>query len=213
MAGKRRPTNLTFNTAYYADAGMCRITSKGAADATTAAIKAFDRDDKTVWWDKAAASWIQCQYADGRQCLVTSYAVVCPERQRLPRTLELSASNDGGLHWTLLDTQNAPEFTEQTPRREFTIARPTKWNIYRLNVTAANPSEGTQISTIELNEAINCRPKVAVASVTLDHRSRTLPADSRATFNATIAPMETFDREVDWINRRWADCPRKSARR
>ena len=86
VAGKGRPTNLKFNTAYYADAGMCRITSRGAADAATAASKAFDGDDKTAWLDKAATSWIQCQYADGRKYLVTSYVVVCKEKQRLPRS-------------------------------------------------------------------------------------------------------------------------------
>lgn len=200
VAGKGRPTNLTFNTAYYAQAGMCQITSQGAADATTIANKAFDGDDKTAWLDKAASSWIQCEYADGRRYLVTSYAVVCRERQRLPRTLELSGSNDGGSSWTLLDTRKAPGFAEQTPRREFTIAKPAKWSIYRLSVTAANENEGTQISTIELNEAIDCRPEVAVATVTIDQQALTLPADSRATLNATITPMGTFEREVAWAS-------------
>ncbi|MCY3019500.1 MAG: nucleoside hydrolase [Planctomycetota bacterium] len=200
VAGKGRPTNLTFNTAYYAQAGMCQITSKGAADATTAAIKAFDRDDKTAWLDKAASSWIQCQYADGRKYVVTSYAVVCRDKQRLPRTFELSGSNDGGVGWTLLDTQQGPGFTEQTQRREFAIAKPAKWNIYRLSVTAASGTEGTQIASIELNEAINCRPNVAVATVTLDQQTLALPANSRATLNATLAPMETFEREVAWTS-------------
>ena len=200
VAGKGRPTNLTFNTAYYADAGMCQITSRGAADAATAAIKAFDHDDKTAWLDKAAASWIQCQYADGRKYQVTSYAVVCQDQQRLPRTLELSGSNDGGVSWTRLDRQEAPGFTEQSPRREFPVAKPAKWNLYRLSVAAANENQGTQISTIELNEAIHCRPNVAVAAATLDQKALTLPAHNRATLNATITPMETFERTVAWVS-------------
>ena len=200
VAGKGRPTNLTFNTAYYAQDGMCHITSRGAVDAMTAAGKAFDGDDKTAWLDNAASSWIQCQYADGRKYLVTSYAVVCPEKQRLPRTLELSGSNDGGVHWAILDTQRDAGFTARTQRREFTIAKPAKWNIYRLGVIAANDNEGTQISTIELNEAINCRPNVAVASVTIDQKTLTLPANGRATLNATITPAETFNREVAWAS-------------
>jgi hypothetical protein len=131
-------TGINTWQAGYAQAGMCRITSKGAADATTAASKAFDGDDRTAWVDKSASSWIQCQYADGRKYLVTSYAVICPEKQRLPRTLELSGSNDGGIHWTVLDTQKDGGFSEQTQRREFAIAKPAKWNIYRLSVTAAD---------------------------------------------------------------------------
>jgi hypothetical protein len=67
-------------------------------------------------------------------------------------------------------------------------------------VTAANENEGIRIATIELNEAIHCRPGVAVATVTIDQKSLTLPADSRATLNATVAPRETFEREVAWVS-------------
>ena len=200
VAGKARPMSLKFNTACYAQAGMCRITSKGAAAATAAAIKAFDWSDKTAWLDKAASSWIQCRYADGRKYLVTSYAVVCRDKQRLPRTVELAGSNDGGVRWARLDIRKAPGFTARTHRREFTIARPAKWNIYRLAVTAANGKEGTRISTIELNEAIDCRPKVAAATVSIDQEALTLPAHGRATLNATITPMGTFERQVAWVS-------------
>jgi hypothetical protein len=57
------------------------------------------------WQDKAAQSWIQYQHADGRKRLVTSYAVVCNDQHRLPRTLELLGSNDGGANWTRLNLQ------------------------------------------------------------------------------------------------------------
>jgi len=200
VAGKGRPADLIFNTAYYAQAGMCQITSQNAADAATDAIKAFDHDDKTAWQDQAASSWIQCQYADGRKYRVTSYAVICRDKQRLPRTMELSGSNDGGVTWTRLDLQEATGFTEQSLRREFPVAQPAKWNFYRLSVTAANDNQGIQVSTIELNEAIHCRPNVAVAAVTLDQKALTLPAHDRATLSATIAPMNTFERTVEWVS-------------
>ncbi|MHB1305528.1 MAG: nucleoside hydrolase [Limisphaerales bacterium] len=200
VSGQGRPANLTFNTAYYAQAGMCQITSRGATEAATSASQAFDHDDQTVWRDQAAASWIQCQFADGRKYLVTSYAVLCPDAHRLPRTLELSGSNDGGASWTRLDAQPAPGFTGQTPRREFTVARPAKWNLYRLDVTAANEPEGVSIATLELNEAIHCRPQVAVAAVTLDRQSLSLPVHGRAALNATLTPRDTWDREVAWVS-------------
>lgn len=199
-AGKGRPQNLTFNTAYYADAGMCQISSRGAADVATSAIKAFDHDDQTAWLDKRVASWIQCQYVDGRKYRVTHYAVICKDQHRLPRTLELSGSNDDGGNWTRLDFQESPAFNELSLRREFNIAQPAKWNLYRLNVTAANESEGVQISTIELAEAIHCRPKVAVAAVTLDQSVLSLPVCGRATLNATLSPMHTYEREVAWVS-------------
>ena len=177
---------------------MCQITASGAADASMAAGKAFDRDEKTAWLEKAASSWIQCQYADGRKSRVTSYAVVCLEKERVPRTLELSGSNDGGSTWTRLDLQEAPAFTEQATRREFPLTNPAKWNLYRLRVTAADAQEGVQISTLELNEAIHCQPGVAVAGIALDQPELRLPAHSRATLNATLAPLDTFEREVAW---------------
>jgi inosine-uridine nucleoside N-ribohydrolase len=200
VAGKARPTGLTFNTAFYATAGMCQITSSGEAEAAATAIKAFDLDDKTAWSDKSASSWLQCEYADGREYLVTSYAVVCADPQRLPRSFELSGSNDGGITWTSLDIQTTPELNAQKQRREFSLAKPAKWNIYRLNVAAANAQDGIAISTLELNEAIHCRPKISVATVSLDHQSVNLAVNTRATLNATLAPMETFEREVAWLS-------------
>ena len=199
VAGKGRPANLIFNTAYYAQPGMVQITASGAADATMAAIKAFDHNERTAWLDKAASSWIQCQYADGRKARVTSYAVVCREKQRLPRTLELLGSNDGHT-WTRLDLQEPPAFREQAVRREFSVAQPAKFNSYRLRVTAADEKAGVQIATLELNESIHCRPEVAVASLMLDQSSLRLAAHSRATLNAALTPVDTFEREVTWTS-------------
>jgi hypothetical protein len=200
VAGQGRPANLTFNTAYYAAAGMCQITSRDAADAATSALKAFDLDDQTGWVDAAATSWIQCQYADGRKYRVTAYTVVCPDTQRLPRTLELSGSNDDGNTWTVLDFQRSPGFTPGSPRRQFPIVEPAKWNLYRLGVTAANEREGIQISTLELNESIHCPPHALVEAVALDRTTLTLPANGRTTLNATLMPRETWDREVTWVS-------------
>lgn len=200
VAGKGRPTKLVFNTAYYANSGMCQITSKGALDGNTVALKAFDGDAKTAWLDKAASTWIQCRYVDGRKYLVTSYAVTCTEAQRQPRTVELTGSNDGGATWTRLDLQSMPGFTAETPRREFTVAKPAKWNLYRLELTASNENDGVQIHEIALNEAITCTPKLAVASLAIDHTSLTLPAHGRATLNASLTPMNTFAREIAWVS-------------
>jgi len=200
VAGKARPAHLSFNTAYYATSGMCQISSKGAADVNAAAIKAFDLDDKTAWLDKSASSWIQCQYVDGRKYLATSYAIICPDPRRQPRRLELAGSNDGGAHWTTLDLQEAPGFTEQVLRREFTIAKPAKWNIYRLGVTAANDEEGVQVATMELNEAIQYLAGSRPTALTLDHTSITVAAHGRHTLNATISPANTYERGVAWVS-------------
>ncbi|WP_439621939.1 nucleoside hydrolase [Gemmata sp.] len=202
VAGKGRPAKLTVNTAYYAQAGACRVTSRGSLDANSPAIKAFDREDKgaTSWIDRAAASWIQCQYADGRKRLVTSYVVECPAKQRRPRALELCGSNDDGRTWTRLDVRDDPGFTDAAPRRTFSVAAPAKWNAYRLNLVARTESEGVEVSTIELNEDVDCRPTVAVRTLALDHPALSLPAGCRATLNATLAPLDSFEREVTWVS-------------
>ncbi|WP_202921648.1 nucleoside hydrolase [Anatilimnocola aggregata] len=185
--GKGRPKNLKFDINYYADSGMCQITFQG------------QRDKQGQWQDQAAESWIQYQHADGRKRLVTSYAVVCNDQQRLPRALELLGSNDGGASWTRLDLQAKPGFSAETHRREFTIAQPAKWNAFRLQVTADDKA-GIRIESIELLEAIDCRPGVAVASLVLDQKQLSVPADGRATLNATIAPLHAFEREITWVS-------------
>ena len=198
VAGIGRPNGLVFNTACYANAGMCQITSSGSPEANQSAIKAFDGDEGSAWVDQSASAWIQCRHVDGRSYLVTSYALNCTNAQRLPGALELSGSNDGGTNWTRLDVQTAPGFSAQQSRREFTIAQPAKWNLYRLAVTAASGGDGVQIQELALNEEITCTPKRSVANLTLDHRSLSIPANGRATLSATPTPRNTWERTVAW---------------
>ncbi len=198
-AGRGRPSKLTFNTAYYADAGMGLITARGEAESSAAAIKAFDHDDKSAWLDKAASSWIQCQYADGRKHRATSYTVVCPDQDRSPASLTLSGSNDG-IRWTELDAQSNPGFGERVPRREFHLANTAKWNRYRLAVTGKDAKEGVKLATVELNEAIDCLPKTEVTGLALDQKELTVSTHGRATLNATLAPLNSFEREVNWVS-------------
>ena len=199
-AGRGRPLDLTFNTVYYARAGMAQISASGAAEASTAAMKAFDHDIKTAWLDKSAEAWIQCQYVDGRKSRVTSYSVVFQDRARLPHRLELSGSNDNGRTWTQLDVRVAPAFPEHAMRQEFPTANPAKYNIYRLHITAAEKSEGVPIATLELNESIQCRPGKDVTGITLEHSALRLAAHGRATLNATLAPVDAYERGVVWTS-------------
>jgi len=188
-SGEGRPTNLKFNTVYYADAGMVGITQSG------------ERNKEGVWKDKAASSWIHYQHVDGRKRLVTSYAVTCTNQGLLPSSLELSGSNDGGTTWTRLDLQEAPGFSGELTRREFTVAKPAKWNLYRLNLEAADGKEGIQVESVELLEAIDCTPGVSVTSVALDHSALTIPVNGRETLNGTLAPLvKTFERGIKWVS-------------
>lgn len=185
-AGKPRPTHLKFNTLYYTDAGMCHVTHSG------------DRSTQGVWRSKGASGWIRYQHVDGRRRLVTSYAIECGNRDRLPKALELAGSNDGGTTWTVLDRQQEPGINEAMPRREFAVSSPATWNVYRLTLTAANETEGVQVNAVELNERVHCGREAAVASVTLDQPTTTLRVHQRTTLNATLAPLDTYERLVLW---------------
>ncbi len=118
---------------------------------------------------------------------------------RWPRTLALSDSNDGGENWTSIDVRTAPGFA-MAPRREFTIVTPAKWNILRLNVTPTDEAEGIQISMIELIEAVDCQRNISVDSIALDRGSVTISAHGRVTLNATVSPLNSFDRIVNWTS-------------
>jgi hypothetical protein len=117
----------------------------------------------------------------------------------LPASLTLSGSDDG-IRWTELDAQPNPDFGERVPRREFTLANAAKWNRYRLAVTAKDAKAGVRLATVELNEAIDCRPKTAVSGLAVEHKELTVPTHGRATLNATLAPLNSFEREVNWVS-------------
>jgi len=197
VAGKGRPADLKFNTAYYGiKGGTCQFS--GAGDNT--ARKAFDGDGKTAWHHKAESTWLQCRFGEGTRHLATSYAVTADNAGRLPSALALSGSNDGGATWTVLDEQSDAGFTAGVVRREFPITEPRKWNLFRLQFTAADPGEGVQIAEIELLEHIRCRSNSGVRSIALDHQQLTLRTGQRATLNASLAPLDSWEREVVWTS-------------
>ncbi len=196
-AGIGRPADLKFNTAYYGiKGGTCQFAASGGDTPT----KAFDGNGQTAWHHPAESTWLQCRFGEGKRHLVTSYAVTANHAGRLPRKLSLSGSNDGGTTWTVLDEQVDPGFGADALKREFTVAGPRKWNLYRIHFTAANPGEGLQIAEVELLEHIRCQPGINVTGISLDQRKMDLGAGHRATLNATLAPLGSWDREVVWTS-------------
>jgi hypothetical protein len=47
---------------------------------------------------------------------------------------------------------------------------------------------------------ITCTPKLAVASVSIDQKTVSVPANGRATLSAMLAPLNTWEREVAWTS-------------
>jgi len=57
-----------------------------------------------------------------------------------------------------------------------------------------------KFATVELNEGIDCLPKTEVTGLALDQQELTIPTHGRATLNATLAPLNSFEREVAWVS-------------
>lgn len=195
-SGIGRPADLKFNVAYYGiKGGTCQFEASGGDTPS----KAFDGDVKTVWHHPAESTWLQCRFGEGKRTLVSSYAVTADPGRR-PVALTLSGSNDDGTTWTVLDAQGDPGFAAGLSRREFTVAAPRKWNRYRIEFTADDPGAGVQIAEVELLEQIHCRPHTNVSGIALDRQKLSLGAGQRATLNATLAPLDSWDRKVAWTS-------------
>jgi hypothetical protein len=100
----------------------------------------------------------------------------------------------------VLDTRDGPGFAADELRREFTLAEASAWNRYRLEFTAANPAEGVRIAEVELFDRIHCQPGKEVTGIRLDHERLSLGTLQRATLNATVAPHDRWEREIEWTS-------------
>jgi PKD repeat protein len=122
------------------------------------ATNAFD-DTDAKWLDFAnsnpstRASWIQYQYPNGFQRVVTNYTITSandsPERD--PADWALLGSNDGGATWVTLDTQVNQVFTDRYQTLAYPITSPAAYNIYRLRIDCvADPSIAIAVQLAEI---------------------------------------------------------------
>lgn len=196
-AGKGRPADLKFEiTRYGIKGGTCQFAGSGG-DKPAAA---FDGDGRTAWQHEQGTSWLECRFGEDKRHRVVSYAVTAAGAERLPGAWTLSGSNDDGKRWTVLDRRDGPGFAADELRREFTLAEASVWNRYRLEFTAANPAEGVRIAEVELFDRIHCQPGKEVTGIRLDHERLSLGTLQRATLNATVAPHDRWEREIEWTS-------------
>jgi predicted alpha-1,2-mannosidase len=67
-----------------------------------------------------------------------------------PKSWQLQGSNDGGKHWTTVDTRSAETFSDRLQTRPFEIAHPGAYTTYRLAVTANSGGSSTTLAEVEL---------------------------------------------------------------
>lgn len=150
--GSREPYDTT-------DEGAGTVTARGNNPPDEVALKAFDNTTGTKWLDFATAdpatraSWIQCQYAGGLQCVVSKYTVASandlPDRD--PANWRFLGSIDGGTAWTVLDVRTNQVFFNRFQPLTFTIANTNAYNLYRLQIDrVANPATANSVQLSEL---------------------------------------------------------------
>ena len=138
------------------------ITAQGDNPPNEVAANAFDNTTTTKWLDFANAfpntrsSWIQYQYADGQERVVSQYTVssandatIYPDRN--PRDWRLLGSHGDGGSWATLDTRTNQVFTNNYQKLSYSFSNSNFYNIYRLQIdSVANPANATCMQLSEL---------------------------------------------------------------
>ena len=138
------------------------ITAQGDNPPNEVMANAFDDNIATKWLDFADAfsstrsSWIQYQYANGLQCVVSKYTITSgndaasyPERN--PRDWRLLASSNNGANWTTLDIQTYQSFSASEQKVSYAIANTNAFGLYRFQIDCvSNPPVATCMQLDEL---------------------------------------------------------------
>jgi len=123
--------------------------------------KAFDGNSGTKYCTKAPTMWLQYTFDKGKKCIV-AYAITtandAPERD--PKDWALQGSNDG-KEWAVVDKRSGERFSDRFQRRQFEVAKPGEYTIYKLDVTKNHGEDTSQISELELLTAEDLKKRNA----------------------------------------------------
>lgn len=135
------------------------VTAQGQNPPNETASKVFDNSASTKWLDFANAnpstrsSWIQYQYANSGQYVVTSYTLTSANdaQERDPANWQLLGSNDGGSTWTTLDVRTNQVFSARGMKLSFSTTNSAAYNVYRLQIDSVyNPAVANSVQLAEL---------------------------------------------------------------
>ncbi|MCY2952617.1 MAG: nucleoside hydrolase [Planctomycetota bacterium] len=198
MLGAREgPLNFDYNIASYCSQGFGFASARDEASANTAARNAFDRDPRTAWAAGSFDSWIQYQCPDGRKYVVSKYRLVSADGpfENDPAAWTLSASNDNGTTWSVLDIRREETFSGRGQVRQFVCDNTAAYNIYRLQFKGEHP---VRVAGIELLEHVDNAAGVTVTGIHLDLASLSVPVAGRAALNASVLPGNALGKTVVW---------------
>ena len=120
---------------------MVNVATGGAANDSANnpanAKHAFDQNSASQWFYSGVTGWLR--YDLGHTEVVRRYTVISSNDKigRDPKNWQFQGSNDG-VTWTTLDTQSNQAFTRRLEMKSFTVASPSAYRYYRLNITANN---------------------------------------------------------------------------
>ena len=144
------------------DDGNGSVMAQGDNPPNESCLEAFDNTTTTKWLDFASAypgtraSWIQYQYANGLQYIVSQYTVSSANDAmdytgRNPANWRLLGSNDDGASWTTLDLQTDQAFTANYQTLTYSFVNANAYDLYRFQVdSVADPANANSVQLSEL---------------------------------------------------------------
>lgn len=167
---------------------------------------AFDGKPGTKWLTFHNSAWLQIRFSGNRDFKVVSYSIASgndsPERD--PKEWILEGSNDENT-FVRLDSREDEFFNQRKETKNFKIAEPGKYKIYRLNIIANNGDHRTQLSELDLlgEDGNSVIERFAEHSI-LD--SRWLSASGKDEWlYVDFGEISTINQvKINWYNNNWA---------
>jgi predicted alpha-1,2-mannosidase len=139
---------------------IAEVTTSGDNPPNETAQKAADEDPNTKWLTFASTGWLQ--YRLSEDVTVKKYALTSandfPDRD--PKDFALQGSSDGST-WTTVDSRTGQTFAKRFSSHVYDVANPGAYRYYRLNITANNGSDGTQLADLILSDGSPAQPPTA----------------------------------------------------
>ncbi|CAM3145686.1 ThuA domain-containing protein [Saccharomonospora xinjiangensis] len=173
-------------------AEIANVAASGENPPNETAAHAVDGKDNTKWLAFDDSAWLSVELAE--PTAVSHYALVSANDfpGRDPKDWVLQGSDDGQT-WTDLDTRSGEDFPERFQPKQYRFDNETAYAHYRLNITANDGENATQLAEFELytgDETAPEEPKAQEAVVSVVDRQH--PANKGL-------PL-TWKRTDTWLN-------------
>lgn len=173
-------------------AEIANVSASGENPPNETAAHAVDGKDDTKWLAFDDSAWLSVELAE--PAAVSHYALVSANDfpGRDPKDWTLQGSNDGE-NWIDLDSRSGEDFPNRFQAKQYRFDNDTAYSHYRLNITANDGEDATQLAEFELytgDEVVPEEPKAQEAVVSVVDRQH--PANKGL-------PL-TWKRTDKWLN-------------